>query len=334
MRFWQNLLSQPWFNQSQQILAPTQTSSSMQEKLYSAFGGFLGILAVAIISHHSADPQSAWLMTASMGASAVLLFAAPHGPMSQPWPVFGGHMVSALTAIILSLYLLPWTDPLLILAITVSVSIFAMYLLGCLHPPGGATALTVVLTAETAPHTIGFEFLIFPLLLNLAVILISAVFFHSFSNKKYPVYFAKKSYSKTQDSHPFMANGLSHEEFLAALAEIDSFVDINEQELRRILELTQICAPTQPLTAEQLHPGGYYSNGALGRDWSVRQIKELVEDAQAVGEKQLVIFKQKAGSEKLKTDCITVSAFIDWAAYEVEPATSGWQKKIPKARVC
>lgn len=318
----------PWLSKIQQILGPTHTNSSLQEKLYSALGGFLGILAVAIISHHYADPQSAWLMTASMGASAVLLFAAPHGPMSQPWPVFGGHMVAAITALLFSLYLLPWTDPLLILAITVGGSIFAMYVLGCLHPPGGATALTIVLAAENAPHTIGYDFLAFPLLLNLVVILTIAVFFHSLSNKKYPVFFAQTSKEKSSQNTSFMANnGLSHEEFLSALSEIDSFVDINEQELRRILELTQICAPTLPLTADKLTVSSYYSNGALGRDWSVRQIKELVEDDQAIGEKQFVIFKQKAGTEKLPTDCITVSEFLDWAAYEVEPATSGWQKK-------
>ncbi|MBO1927908.1 HPP family protein [Thiomicrorhabdus sp. 6S2-11] len=323
---------QPWLSKTLQILAPTLTNSSLLEKLYSALGGFIGILAVAIISHHYADPQSAWLMTASMGASAVLLFAAPHGPMSQPWPVFGGHMVSAITALTFSLYLLPWIDPLLILAITVGVSIFAMYALGCLHPPGGATALTIVLSAEKAPSTVNFDFLAFPLLLNLVVILIIAVFFHSLGSKKYPVFFAQNTFRKRSENQEQMPDALSHEEFLSALAEIDSFVDINEQELRRILELTQVCAPTQPLIAEQLNSGGYYSNGALGRDWSVRQIKELVEDDQAVGEKQLVIFKQKAGSEKLKTDCITVSNFLKWAAYEVEPATSGWQKKISKPK--
>ncbi|CAN8140558.1 CBS domain-containing membrane protein [uncultured Thiomicrorhabdus sp.] len=182
---------QPWLSKTLQILAPTLTNSSLLEKLYSALGGFIGILAVAIISHHYADPQSAWLMTASMGASAVLLFAAPHGPMSQPWPVFGGHMVSAITALTFSLYLLPWIDPLLILAITVGVSIFAMYALGCLHPPGGATALTIVLAAEKAPSTVNFDFLVFPLLLNLVVILIIAVFFHSLGSKKYPVFLPK-----------------------------------------------------------------------------------------------------------------------------------------------
>ena len=34
-----------------------------------------------------------------MGSSAVLLFAVPHGPLSQPWSVLGGHLVSALIGV-------------------------------------------------------------------------------------------------------------------------------------------------------------------------------------------------------------------------------------------
>ena len=34
-----------------------------------------------------------------MGASAVLLFAVPHGPLSQPWPLVGGHLISALVGV-------------------------------------------------------------------------------------------------------------------------------------------------------------------------------------------------------------------------------------------
>ncbi len=43
--------------------------------------------------------ESAGLIVASMGASAVLLFAVPHGPLSQPWPVAGGHLISAAVGV-------------------------------------------------------------------------------------------------------------------------------------------------------------------------------------------------------------------------------------------
>ena len=59
---------------------------------------FLAILITGILSStlgHSAVP----LMIASMGASSVLLFAAPHSPMAQPWSFVGGHLISALIGV-------------------------------------------------------------------------------------------------------------------------------------------------------------------------------------------------------------------------------------------
>ncbi len=67
----------------------------------SAAGGLLGLLAVLWAGNFwVAEHGNAGVLTiASMGASAVLLFAAPHGAMSQPWSVFGGHLVSALVGV-------------------------------------------------------------------------------------------------------------------------------------------------------------------------------------------------------------------------------------------
>ena len=39
-----------------------------------------------------------WLM-ASLGASALLVFALPQGPMAQPWAVVSGNTVPALVGI-------------------------------------------------------------------------------------------------------------------------------------------------------------------------------------------------------------------------------------------
>ena len=68
-------------------------SVSEREHLISAVGGLLGILAALWVSHFWLDGHGGVLAIASMGSSAVLLFAAPHGAMSQPWPVLGGHLV-------------------------------------------------------------------------------------------------------------------------------------------------------------------------------------------------------------------------------------------------
>ena len=74
-------------------------TTSHPEKLVSALGGFCGILAVTLSSFHFiGGMQAAWVV-ASMGASAVLLFAVPHGSLSQPWPLMVGHTLSAVIGI-------------------------------------------------------------------------------------------------------------------------------------------------------------------------------------------------------------------------------------------
>jgi len=58
---------------------------SAPEKLVSTLGGVIGISLIAFISYRVTGATGAALIVPSMGASAVLLFAVPHGRLSQPW---------------------------------------------------------------------------------------------------------------------------------------------------------------------------------------------------------------------------------------------------------
>ena len=69
------------------------------EKLVSALGAFLGISVVFFSSTYFLQGEASYLIVASMGASAVLLFAVPHGPLSQPWSLIGGHFISAIIGV-------------------------------------------------------------------------------------------------------------------------------------------------------------------------------------------------------------------------------------------
>ena len=73
---------------------------SHAERVVSAIGGFLGIFFILLASWAVlGDRAAAALIVASMGASAVLLFGVPHGPLSQPWSLIGGHVVSAIIGV-------------------------------------------------------------------------------------------------------------------------------------------------------------------------------------------------------------------------------------------
>lgn len=154
------------------------------EKWVSNSGGFVALLAVMYVSMEQLDLHGAQSLVASMGATAVLLFAVPHGPLSQPWAVMGGHLSSAVIGVACARYI---GDPLLAAPLAVGLSIGAMHYLNCIHPPGGATALTAVIGGDSI-HQLGFQFALTPVLVNVGVILVVAILFNfPFAWRRYPL---------------------------------------------------------------------------------------------------------------------------------------------------
>jgi len=154
------------------------------EKWLSAAGGLAGLTGVMLISQAHLGSAGSVGLVASMGASAVLLFAVPHGPLSQPWPVFGGHLVSAIVGVACSQAI---PEPALAAPVAVAAAIGVMHYLRCIHPPGGATALSAVIGGDTV-HQLGFHYVLTPVLWNASVILLVALAFnYPFHWRRYPV---------------------------------------------------------------------------------------------------------------------------------------------------
>jgi len=205
---------------------------SHAEIALSTLGGFLGILAIFLISAWWFDPATAVIIVPSMGASAVLLFAAPHAPFSQPWNVAAGHVLSALVGVACW----RWIPQLPVAASAgVGLAIGIMYLARCIHPPGGATALAAVIGSEQL-HALGFGYVLQPILLNVTVILLVAALFNGlFAWRRYParLHFATTpASSKPADYAP-----INHEDFVYALSQIDTFIDVSEDDLLKIYQL-------------------------------------------------------------------------------------------------
>ncbi|MDP2057378.1 MAG: HPP family protein [Thiobacillus sp.] len=207
-------------------------SVSEREHWISAAGGLLGMLAVWWISYLLLGSQGAVLLATSMGSTAVMLFAAPHGPMSQPWSLIGGHLVSALTGVACVQWL--GSDHILTAPLAVGLAIAAMYSLRCLHPPGGATALGAVLGGETV-HALGYGYVVSPILLNSLVILAVAVAFnYPFAWRRYPQCWHRRSQASAAPAEESM---ILHSNLVYALSQIDTFVDVSEEDLQRIYAL-------------------------------------------------------------------------------------------------
>lgn len=211
-------------------------NASHVEKLISGFGGFVSIFVVYLITTLFEQALEAQLLfVASMGASAVLLYATPHGPLSQPWNVIGGHVVSAFCGVLAHTLV---SNQILAGAVGVGLAITAMYYLRCLHPPGGATALVAVIGGASV-DSFGFLYMFFPVGLSaVLMVLVAIAYNYPFAWRRYPESIAEipaksKNLPEAEKSIP----DISHADLVYALGEYDGYVDISEQDLLQIYQL-------------------------------------------------------------------------------------------------
>jgi CBS domain-containing membrane protein len=212
---------------------PPQPFASPAEKTLGGLGAFLGMLGLLAGSHYLA-PDLLVFVVASMGASAVLFFAAPHSPLAQPWAFVGGHLVSALIGV--TCYkLIP--DTYAAAAAAVALAIVAMHFLHCLHPPGGATALVAV-AGGTSIHQLGYGYVLTPVALNVALFLgLALVVNNLLPGRRFPL--PARHLSESKEVHgllgwPLGKFGLTREDLEGALKDMHAFIDVTEQDLEQI----------------------------------------------------------------------------------------------------
>jgi CBS domain-containing membrane protein len=214
------------------LIGFSRHAASFREQAASTAGGFLGIFGILVISQWLLGPDIAVMIVPSMGASAVLLFAAPHAPFSQPWNVIAGHGLSAVIGVACWQWIPDFT---LAASASVGLAIGAMYFARCIHPPGGATALAAVIGSEKL-HGLGYAYALEPILLNAVIILLAAIVFNGlFRWRRYPAHLHVGE--KTVKSAVSAYAPIKHEDFVFALSQIDTFVDITEDDLLAIYEL-------------------------------------------------------------------------------------------------
>lgn len=171
------------------FLGITTQKIDLKEGFISGLGGFCGIAGVYVVSRlFILDDMATLFVVASMGSSAVLLFAAPHSPLTQPWNVLAGHLLSAFIGVSCVKYI---GVELIAAAASVGISIMAMYFARCLHPPAGATTLFAVIGGPSV-HVLGYHYVFAPILIDTLVILGVAILFNLlFSWRRYPRYLSK-----------------------------------------------------------------------------------------------------------------------------------------------
>jgi len=101
-----------------------------------------------------------------------------------------------------------------------------MMLLGCLHPPSGAVALTAVLGGP-AIRSLGYTFVAWPVGLNSLLLLVCALIFNNVTGRTYP-HAAPVESRNDVGSGAAMGAGLNAADIDAALAQFDEVLDILE----------------------------------------------------------------------------------------------------------
>ena len=302
------------------VLGIETSPVSHTERLVSAVGSLLVIASIYFITSSTLDSSATLLIVPSMGASAVLLFAVPHGALSQPWNVFTGHMLSALVGVSCAMLI---SNEVLAASMAVGVAVGVMHYTRSIHPPGGATALAAVIGGE-ATQALGYQFVVTPVLINVLVMLGVALAFNAlFPWRRYPAWLVNRGRQDRAAARD-TRQSIEHADLVAALSQIDSIIDVSEHDLLRIYALATGTAAQRHLKPDHIRLGHYYSNCESGPDWSVRRIVDESRDTNP--ENDSVVYKVVAGTGFRTSGVMSRTEFARWARFELQQDEKDWKR--------
>lgn len=222
-------------------LIPDLTHISRVEQLRVCAGIMFGIVLLGLAGMGSRDLiEGLPLLTAPLGASAILVFALPSSPLAQPWSILGGNMISAAIGVA-CVRCVP--GELLPAAMAGTLSVAMMFALRCLHPPSGALALIAVLGGP-AVKAAGFGFVIWPVATGSLALLVVALIFNNLTGKRYPHLSkpAPVNRHKTADPAPMERIGVTASDFDIVLDQFDQMIDIDRDSLEDLFRRVEMQA--------------------------------------------------------------------------------------------
>ena len=221
------------------LFIPILAGANLRDRVIACFGALLGIgltgfITALILGQSMALP----IIVAPIGASAVLIFAVPASPLAQPWSIIGGNVISALVGITIARFV---DHQVLAIGLSVGLAIAAMSFARCLHPPGGAAALTAVIGGP-AVTGLGYQFAFIPVGLNSVTLVLLGIAFHKLMRRKYPhvPVATPVNTHKTSDLPASLRVGFNSDDVNKALQAIDETFDIDPSDLDRLLRQVEL----------------------------------------------------------------------------------------------
>ena len=130
---------------------------------FATLGAIIGVSAVA----YFASTLKGLMLLGSFGASALLLFALPEAPLSQPRPVMVGHLAASVIALgCLACFGPQWWA----IGLATGLGVGFMMLTRTVHPPAASNAIVVFLAKPTWWTCLGSTLAGTTLLIAIAVI--------------------------------------------------------------------------------------------------------------------------------------------------------------------
>lgn len=283
------------------------------EPWIAALGALFGIATVVLATHALLGQKAAIFVVPSLGATAVLVFAAPHSLFAQPWSVLGGNLLSALIGVLCQ-QLIP--DTTLAAATAVAIAIAVMHAARCIHPPGGATALAAVIGGPDI-HQLGFTYALYPVGLNcLLLIGVGIAFNYPFAWRRYPASLMRYVHVETQhgpnDVQP------SEEHVRQAMEQLNVVIDVSPAELQEVIEQSLALARGKREGLRRVFAvNRCYASRRSGSHWSVRQV--IAEQRDKRPENDVIIYRVVEGKGRHRTNRCTRAEFAQWAGYELRP---------------
>lgn len=221
------------------LFIPILAGANLRDRLIACFGALLGIgltgfITALLLGQSMALP----IIVAPIGASAVLIFAVPASPLAQPWSIIGGNVISALVGITIAKFV---DHQVLAIGLSVGLAIAAMSFGRCLHPPGGAAALTAVIGGP-AVTGLGYQFAFIPVGLNSIMLVVLGIAFHKLTRRKYPHLPAAAPVNThmTSDLPAPLRVGFNSDDVNKALQTVDETFDIDPSDLDRLLRQVEM----------------------------------------------------------------------------------------------
>ena len=217
-------------------LLPPATNASRTEQGRASLGALLGLGITGLLCSLLHPDVASWLV-GPIGASAVLLFCLPASPLAQPWAVIGGNTVAAVVGVTCAQHI---GSPLLAAPLAGGAAIAVMFALRCLHPPGGAIALTAVL-AGPAVMDMGYRFVFVPVALNSVLMVAAALLYNNLTGRRYPhrQQAAAQHPHATADITPSARLGFTSADLDAVLERYGQVLDVSRDDLEDIIVATE-----------------------------------------------------------------------------------------------